>query len=46
MLTGSNNTAPQRMVLEGKLVIRESSGPLRPRQPKAPAVRSGATHGP
>jgi DNA-binding LacI/PurR family transcriptional regulator len=46
MLNGSNNTAPQRTVLEGKLVIRESSGPLRPRQPKAPAVRRGATHGP
>ena len=45
MLTGSNNTAPQRMVLQGKLVIRESSGALRRRQPKAPAVRRGATHG-
>src|SRR5919199_1644565 len=39
MLNGSSTRSAQRTVLQGKLVIRESSGALPRRQPKAPAVR-------
>jgi DNA-binding LacI/PurR family transcriptional regulator len=46
MLNGSSTRSAQRTVLQGKLVIRESSGALPRRQPKAPAVRRSATHGP
>jgi len=46
VLNGSKAQAAERTVLEGKLVIRESSGAFPRRQPKAPAVQLGATHGP
>ena len=45
MLEGSNTEAAQRTFLDGKLVIRESSGALPRRQTRAPAARRGATHG-
>jgi LacI family transcriptional regulator len=45
MLNGSQTQAAERTVLEGKLVIRESSGALPRRQPKAPAVQLGASPG-
>jgi LacI family transcriptional regulator len=45
ILDGSTRQPAQRTVLEGKLVIRESSGALARRRTKAPAVARGATLG-
>src|SRR5262249_9003737 len=43
-LTASSPPTPQRLVLDGKLVIRESSGALLPRRPPRVAKPRAASH--
>jgi LacI family transcriptional regulator len=46
LLRGSGLPAERRIVLDGKLVIRESSGALLQRVPRIAAERRAASHGP